>query len=207
MDLYGYCQIEDLEPLLILNGIEDIKRLRGLRLMAIEEPIDINKNVMKHAVTEAMESLAYEYSCRCNSRYFGTCDLEDIFKGIYCYGDGTPRWDRLHGKLRKAAKFEIKKTKKKMLAQYEMFNKYVGREDVLYIHTRTGGNNWNYYGCFEYLNKPWYLDHVDDYWDSTYCDIYAKIDPAITNSLLKESMESLSKNINNVEGKDTSETT
>ena len=62
-----------------------------------------------------------------------------------------------------------------MLDQFNTWNKYVGRDDVLYIHARIGGNNWNYYDGPELARQPWFLEKVDDCFDSTYCDIYAKI--------------------------------
>lgn len=60
-----------------------------------------------------------------------------------------------------------------------MWNKYAGREDVLYIHSRMGGGNWKYWNAdkrTELMNQPWFLGRVDDCFDSTYCDFYAKID-------------------------------
>lgn len=58
---------------------------------------------------------------------------------------------------------------------FETFNKYSGRFDVLYIHARIGGGNW--LSCRNQVkNQPWFLEKVDDFYDNTYCDIYAKID-------------------------------
>ena len=56
-----------------------------------------------------------------------------------------------------------------------MWNKYAGKENVLYIHSRIGGGNWDYYGGNELSKQPWFLEKVDDCYDDTYCDIYAKI--------------------------------
>ena len=61
--------------------------------------------------------------------------------------------------------------------QFETFNKYCGRDDVLYIHARIGGGNWPYYDGPELSKQPWFIEKVDDAFDSTYCDIYAKIKP------------------------------
>ncbi len=188
MDLYAYAQIEDLEKLLEMNGIKDIKRLRGLRLMATEKVVsetDIKKEIrsnLKYAL-EAFFAYEPEIGCWCYD------DMAELKAKWYLYKDGTPNWKRIHGKLRKAIKFEMKKEAKKVRAEFEMFNKYVGREDVLYIHTRTGGNNWNYYECYKYLSEPWYLDHVNDCFDSTYCDIYAKIDPETVKKLAEMEKE------------------
>ena len=60
--------------------------------------------------------------------------------------------------------------------QYEVFNRYVGRPDVLMIHARIGGNNWEYYdGDNTVAKEPWFLEKVDDCDDNTYCDIYARV--------------------------------
>ena len=88
---------------------------------------------------------------------------------------GEIRWDRIHGKKRKILKFEIKKKQRRILKQFEIFNKYVGRDDVLYIHARIGGGNWDYFGGPELAKQPWFIEKVDDSFDSTYCDIYASI--------------------------------
>ena len=56
-----------------------------------------------------------------------------------------------------------------------MWNKYAGNENVLYIHSRIGGPNWNSYNGNELTKLPWFLDKVDDFFDDTYCDIYAHI--------------------------------
>lgn len=60
-----------------------------------------------------------------------------------------------------------------------MWNKYAGQENVLYIHSRMGGNNWL---DLSYVNErakivqaPWFLGRVDDCYDNTYCDFYARI--------------------------------
>jgi len=185
MDLFAYAQMGNLEPIMEPNGIKDIKRLRGLRLMQFEKPLSVEE-IDKIVYTQTKYSLEAlfawdpKYKCWCYD------DRSSLYASWFLYKNGQPRWDRIHGKLRKAVKFEIKKTKRKVYKQYEIYNKYCGREDVLYIHTRTGGNNWNYFGCNEYLSKPWYLEHVDDSFDSTYCDIYAKIDPELTKSIIEE---------------------
>ena len=65
---------------------------------------------------------------------------------------------------------------RKRKEQYAVWNKYVGRNDILYIHARIGGGNWGSYYT-EVVDKPWFLEKIDDAFDSTYCDIYAKIEP------------------------------
>lgn len=76
----------------------------------------------------------------------------------------------LHGKKRKKYKLALKHARK----QYDIFNKYVGK-NVLYVHARVGGANWDFFGMDEITKHPLYLERVDDYFDSTYCDIYFKL--------------------------------
>lgn len=87
------------------------------------------------------------------------------------------RWDRIHGKKRKKVKYIIKKKAKRIQAAMEAFNRYAGREDVLYVHARIGGGNWEYYGGPEVAKHPAFLEKVDDWFDRTYCDIYLKVEP------------------------------
>lgn len=63
---------------------------------------------------------------------------------------------------------------KRVKKQYDIFNKYVGK-NVLYVHARVGGANWDFFGMDEITKHPLYLERVDDYFDSTYCDIYFKL--------------------------------
>lgn len=62
--------------------------------------------------------------------------------------------------------------------QYKTYNKYCGRADVLYIHARIGGANWDCYGGREIEKQLWFIERVDDGFDNTYCDIYARIKEA-----------------------------
>lgn len=182
MDLGAYGQIANLTQIAEANGI-DIPRLRGYRLMKYEEPV--TKEDMAGMVNEA------EIARRlCRSRPFWNPNASvaaydsytDWVCRLYVKGDpddcfaGEVRWDKIHGKKRKILKFEIKQKKRAIQKQYELWNKYCGREDVLYIHSRMGGNNWKWFeGKVELMNQPWFLDRVDDHWDSTYCDFYAKL--------------------------------
>lgn len=84
------------------------------------------------------------------------------------------RWDRIHGWKRKVLKTEIHNQKMRYKRQADVFNKYVGRKDIMYIHARIGGGNWPHY-YKEVVDKDWFIEKVDDGFDSTYCDIYAKI--------------------------------
>ena len=186
MDLLAYTQIDDLEKIAKDNEVE-VPRLRGYRLMRDEAPVSSEEilEMVNYYTIRLCENLCVsdpfwdansntaEFSTRTDrllKRYLIKTKDEDGFKtytGI--------RWDRIHGKKRKVLKFEIKKLKRDIQKQFEMWNKYVGNENVLYIHARLGGNNWSYFECDELRKKPWFLDKVDDSFDGTYCDIYAQI--------------------------------
>ena len=204
MDLEAYAQIGSLGGIAKDNGI-DIPRLRGYRLMRNEKPIpketvDEDKKACEiYAVIDLCQATpfwnpnSHYHTSSCWTDYL--CDYylttervkENIWHAILeqevehystrCIGI---RWDRIHGWKRRVLKFEIKKRKRKIQQQYDIWNKYAGQENVLYIHSRMGGNNWKYWlpdMKTELMNQPWFLDRVDDWWDSTYCDFYATISP------------------------------
>lgn len=186
MDLYAYTQIEDLDQIAKDNGIE-VPRLRGYRLMKDEKPISKEEIIaaLKDCEVDAVDSLCcaepfwnpYSWCFVSSPR---TRQKKDYYltkvknkRGYEHYV--AVRWDRIHGKKRKILKLKIKQKRRRVLEQYNMWNKYVGREDVLYIHARIGGANWDYFHGNELKKQPWFLDKVDDSFDRTYCDIYAKI--------------------------------
>lgn len=191
MNLKAYSQIEDLMPVLQSTGIE-IPRLRGLCLMKNEEPVsetDLDE------ILHSMEILAVQNLCEsfpawdfysCCSEYCPATDRR-IKKYMILDKDKDPigiRWDRIHGKKRKTAKYAIKQYKKDVIDNVNVFNKYAGRDDILFVHARIGGDNWNYFnGPSIVASHPAFLEKIDDYFDSTYCDIYLKIDPETVNRL------------------------
>lgn len=182
MDLGAFAQIDDLESIANANNIK-IPRLRGYRLMSNEDPIHIDKSMKKSSIEINTAEYVLEAIWDLNKGWRESSPTTDAYKRHYLNWhkeDGriiydSIRWERIHGKHRKILKFEIKKSMKARIKQWKTFNKYVGREDVLMIHSRIGGNNWNYYGGPELEKEPWFLERVDDSYDSTYCDIYAKI--------------------------------
>ena len=180
MDLGAYIQIENLEEILEKQGIE-IPRLRGLRLMKKEEIVtqeEIDKmindeilNIVRRIVEQ--DCLGIWNSAKDDTR--NDILIRNKDRDVIGY-----RWNKIHGKKRKRIKFEIKKTKKEYQRQYDLFNSFVGK-DVIYVHARIGGGNWNYFKGFELLKHPDYLAHCDDAWDNTYCDIYFKINEVLEN--------------------------
>lgn len=177
MDLGAYSQIEDLEVIAKANGIY-CPRLRGYRLMKDEDLIDVSQWLKGNDVyclkrliethwdpKERFHELS-AWTDFCKEYYIGNFESKDKEEFV--------RWDRIHGKHRKMLKTAMHNDKRAYEKQAEVFNKYVGRDDILYIHARIGGGNWSYY-YKDVVNQPWFIEKVDDGFDSTYCDIYAKI--------------------------------
>lgn len=186
MDLGAYIQIDALDGIAKKNDIE-VPRLRGYRLMKVEKPVtreEIEQIKKSAAVEEAKELIEqppfwyrnpfwYDYRKKVNRKreYYLTSEIDEEgkqrFTGI--------RWDRIHGKKRKVLKFAIKKVQNRIQKQFDTWNKYAELDGILYIHARIGGENWLYHGD-EVSEKPWFIEKVDDWWDCTYCDIYAKVE-------------------------------
>ena len=175
MDLYAYKQIENLEYLLEKLNV-DIPRLRGLRLMKDEQVLTqeelkecLNKRLIEHAefiLTSDYFDTGWwsrTYPTPPNKKKYIVYDKDENVVAI--------RWDKLHGKKRKQLKYMLKQYTKAFWTQMNMFNSYCGK-DVLYVHARIGGNNWNYFKCDYITQYPQYLNRCDDFYDSTYCDIY-----------------------------------
>lgn len=187
MDLGAYANIELLSEVANANSIS-VPRLRGYRYMKIETPVsekDLESQAHESAMDKCEDVLrevgdsTYEYSLRTDRRIkkYMIRKRVTIDEDLHVVRPVAVKWDAVHGKLRKKLKFAIKRAEREYRKQYEAFNKYCGRDDVLYIHARIGGLNWDYYGGHELERQPWFLEKVDDSYDSTYCDIYAKIDP------------------------------
>lgn len=183
MDLRAYMLIPTLSGIAEENGII-VPRLRGYDLMLNEEavPVEIIRDFVKASILDA-----YDWACvsvpRFNPRSnaFEFSSRTDRIKKKYLVTDEEGEiigfnWNLIHGKRRKRLKYALKQIKKSVENYYEIFNKYAGRPDVLRVHARIGGGNWPHY-CKEVVDKPWFLEKVDDFYDDTYCDIYCKINP------------------------------
>lgn len=187
MDLAAYMQIDDLEKIAKDNNIE-VPRLRGYRLMKDEEPVSAEeiKKMMEDCEVMVCEDLCcskpfWNGNANCSVYSSWTDYLRKYYMVTSTDEDGFTRytgirWDRIHGWKRKVLKFEIKKQQRRIQKQYDIWNKYAGKDNILYIHARIGGANWDYFGGNELTKLPWFLEKVDDCYDCTYCDIYAKID-------------------------------
>lgn len=187
MDLGAYIQIKDLDEVMKENGIY-VPRLRGLRLMRDESPLSeetINEVGFSHALYECENIVTHKYIGlgMFSTGLFGE-ERKKRLKKYFRYDDPendwmptSIKWDAVHGKKRKMFKYAIKYNKREAKKQFDMFNKYCGRDDVLYIHAKQGRDNWSSTDYRDLEKEPWYLDAVEDSFDSVYCDIYAKIKP------------------------------
>ena len=184
MDLYAYAQIGDLEGIAKENGIS-VPRLRGYRLMANQKP---NTQEDIEDILTIAELRICEDGCESIPRFSTTpfCyeygpRTRQLKKKYLIYDDTNHligfRWDRLHGKNRRNLRFAVKKAKKKYLESVKAWNRYAGDPSVLYIHARIGGMNWLAYDGDKISKQPWFIEKVDDPYDDTYCDIYARIKP------------------------------
>ena len=186
MDLGAYMQISKLGSLAKANNIS-ISRCRGYRLMKDEEPVDIKEYINGFDIVHSAVNKAIGARFTINPDYLVYGDHEDKLEKRFIDEDNKIiRWDRIHGKKRKVIKYYIKQLKQDAKDQFKLWNKYCRKEDVLYIHARLGRNNWSDIDHYYYKNEPWYLDSTDDWWDPSYCDIYAKIDPNTINVDIKE---------------------
>ena len=197
MDLFAYTQIVDLQAIADRNDIS-VPRCRGYRLMKNEECVttaEIEQMITEQALYEAENlfrlhpsGLSYEYSESAMARarrYIVIRKNENGFDDPVAV-----RWDRVHGKMRKAVKRVFKQVRRDVKDQYALFNSYVGREDVLYIHARLGSTSWTDEKIkAEITRQPWFLAKVDDSFDSSYCDIYARIGREETDIFRAEESE------------------
>lgn len=191
MDLGAYAQIDNLDRIATDNGIK-VPRLRGYRLMAEEEPVNLKEVVNKDDIAiKCVKDLCESHPFWNPNPYcYEFSYITDLCKKYYLVNRKDEngyheyvgvRWDRIHGKRRKVLKTYIHNEIKRKTAQWAIWNKYTGRDDVLYIHARIGGGNWSYYHQ-DVDTQPWFIEKVDDSFDSTYCDIYARISPDKTES-------------------------
>lgn len=178
MDLGAYGNIATLDGMVKEAGIS-VPRLRGYRLMADEEPVGLsevfNEWVIEGLVSDLCCSIPYwsPHTC-CHTYSSWTSRLKHYYVDYSDKNHPKVRWDRIHGWKRRVLKTYIHNEKQKYKKQYDIFNKYCGRTDILYIHARIGGGNWPAYKD-DVIHEPWFIEKVDDAFDSTYCDIYAKL--------------------------------
>jgi len=164
MDLTAYKNIEDLDAIAQKNGI-DVPRLRGYRLMADQKPIT-DEEIQK----EVSDNLIYNYR---SLERICTDMLEDAMVQDIRAFDADMSWISMH-------RDSIVGFERRFKEQCAVYNKYAGRNDVLMIHSRMGGTkvyDGDYNVVYDLKDQPWFLDHVRDAYDDTYCDIYAKIEP------------------------------
>lgn len=181
MDLGAYAQIENLKAIAKQNNI-NIPRIRGYRLMKDESPVSDNeiKDMVEETFCNVVESIiTTEYFCGLKTHSFFSDEERKIYFELDENGEPIRfNWNSLstiHGKKRRDIKIEYYLNKKSVERQWKIWNKYTGRPDILYIHAKQGRTNWSGTTWENLKKKKWFLEAVDDGFDSCYCDIYAKI--------------------------------
>ena len=209
MDLYGYACIDDLEDILAKIGFnpkmgaeDSFPRLRGLRLMEIEQPIseeEINKSIEQQKIDTAKQWLSQKsWDCWSSEEAFKKHKglIYDDNEQEDCFDDRVIGYDLsiVDEKDKEIIEKEIELRVKAIRENMDMFNSYVGKK-VLYINNRCGRGehtskenigNRQYY---EYENivckNKYYLSDVDDWWDTTYNDAYFDISSIDTSKYIK----------------------
>lgn len=174
----------------LLTGILDelqlqIPRLRGLSLMKYDQPLTKEKELEYIRLLEASTVRELlEDSPRWKLRP-NPCELDAYWVSWKVYNKYLKitdshaeyvKWENLHGKKKNQAKYWIKKNKKAYYAQYDLYNKYAGRPDVLCVSSRIG-STWEESGGREIENHPAFLGEAVSWFDPTFCEIYLKFDP------------------------------
>lgn len=176
MDLTAYSQIEDLKHFLQDNKI-NIPRLRGLRLMKDEEV------VTEKEILDLIEIEKREYAINWLKQHCDWCwssDKENKRHKAFIYGKNEIGekdiikidFSKVHGKDRKHIKYHWKLIVRAFNAQYEVWNRYVGK-NVLYVHAKKGSDS-----DIDKTHRM-FLEIVDDAWDGNYCDIYYDLDSRV----------------------------
>ena len=176
MDLGAYVQIGSLSKLAKLNNI-NVERLRGYRHMKYEDkPLDINEETkgLNRYIVEDLVTGIPAWSLNSNM-YKWNFESDKKVRKFYDSKNERIKWENIHGKRRKILKYALKIKRLEAKKQFDLFNKYLGREDILYIHARIGSRSWSDIHYWDYKKEPWYIDGIDDYFDDSYCDIYAKL--------------------------------
>lgn len=193
MDLFAYTQIDSLYGILDSTGV-DVPRLRGIRLMLEEMPVSDN-DIAEAIHDEQMYTAELvirsipKWSPNSNAtRYSRETDRE--CRKYLVYGkDGRVtdiRWNLIHGQHRRNMKHALKTVKRRVLDSFGTFNRYAGRDDILCVHARIGGRNWEYFNRGGAISRnAAFIEKIDDMFDNTYCDIYLRIDPKIAHAYVE----------------------
>ena len=191
MDLGANAQIDKLQAIAEASGI-DVPSLRGYRLMGEEAPLSDEE--IEEIINDAVGTCWWLFSSNSDPEWYEHT-WDEFVKGYrpqnvppgqkYCYPEQDDQKKVRKKKIHTTSIFqEVGMVEAMVKRQYMLWNRYAGRGDVLYIHSRMGGDarvhqtyegeyaRWN---GFDARDQPWYLDSCPDANDPTYCDIYARI--------------------------------
>lgn len=193
MDLYAYGMIRGLGGLAEANGIR-VPRLRGYRLMENE------KAVSEEVLSRELESMVGTYWWmydNSNPEWYDRSEKDyragyrppSIPKGTrdYIWTSDDPGDTRVKRTIVTSHFQRIGMLRARFKRQYMLWNRYAGQKGVLYIHSRMGGGGVLFEDFedgeehvwpkgWDVRDQPWFLDVCADAFDTTYCDIYARVD-------------------------------
>ena len=94
------------------------------------------------------------------------------------------KWENIHCKHRKIAKFLCKKGRKRILNNFNTFNKYVGRNDILRICLWTHTDDQHYFAK-NLIKHSSFVEQVCGACDDDYSNMYFKVDPQLIKDCLR----------------------
>lgn len=168
----------------MIPGISAIRVMKEESKISLEEVIKI----IKEQEVMIVEDLLSSYPRWTIQPYYIRSKNKEKYVHKYIHSGEEEmyvRWDRIHGKHRKIAKFECKKREKKVKKAADVFNKYVGRNDVICVYTylpkRSDKEEW----IKLIKSETSFLEISTDYNYPCIYDIYLKVDPEFVQAYLK----------------------
>lgn len=183
MDLGAYVQSNQLNDIALKNRI-NVPRLRGYRLMQNEKPIsylELKKKINEAALIGAERMIEAVPTFALEPKFYVLNNEIKTLKTLYLKYDKDKinvtgvNWNILSDLKKNNMVIGIKRKANDCRKQYNTWNKYCGQKNILYIHARIGSHGWTPGYIEDIIKQPWYLEHIDDFYDPSYCDIYAKI--------------------------------
>lgn len=164
--------------------------IRSICVMKEEEKISLSEidRVMKREEVFIIDDLLSSYPRWTIHPYYTRPKNKEKYVHKYIHSseeEAYVRWDRIHGKHRKIAKFECKKEKKRAKEAAGVFNKYVGKDDVICVYVfpqnRSDKEEW----IKQIKSELSFLEINTDYDDPCIYNVYLKVDPEVVQAYLK----------------------
>lgn len=171
-----------------------IPMIKSVFIMVEEKkiPLSMIDHNMKEQEVLIIDSLLSSQPRWTLHPYFTIPKNKEKYVHKYIYWDSKGeyvRWNQIHGKHRKIARFECKKERKRISEMILAFNHFAGRNDVICIRVESR----DFKKKEEYISKiktsESFLQINPNYnsklFDSTIQDIYLKVDPEIVHAYLQ----------------------